>query len=100
MKKIGIIIIMVCILSGSCSKAVEQTDNRWSATADGMVQALIQNFWGDSFKDTPSRYYFNYQSQMAYMTTEHYWPQAHRPCKQTDCRQGEARTRALYTSFS
>ncbi len=78
MKRLGFILVMVGVLCCSCSKSSEeQSYSRWPAMADGMVKALIQNFWGDSFKETPGRYYFNYQSQMAYMTTEHYWPQAH-----------------------
>ena len=77
MKRISLLLMMIYALCSSCSVEKEQPSDRWSAMADGMVQALIQNFWGDSFKETPKRYYFNYQSKMAYMTTEHYWPQAH-----------------------
>ena len=42
-----------------------------------MVQALIKNFWGPSFEGHPNRYYFNYKSHLADLTTDHYWPQAH-----------------------
>lgn len=45
--------------------------------ADGMAQALITNFWGASFKETPDRYFFNKMSQQADMSTGDYWPQAH-----------------------
>src|SRR5690606_6310135 len=53
----------------------KETD--WNEIADGMVQALIKHFWGASFEGYPDRYYFNYESDLANMTTNHYWPQAH-----------------------
>lgn len=49
----------------------------WNRMADGMVQSLIEKFWGASFPGYEKRYYFNYGSNMSNMTTEHYWPQAH-----------------------
>lgn len=49
----------------------------WNKMADGMVQALIKNFWGANFKGYSDRYYFNYGSNLSNMTTNHYWPQAH-----------------------
>ena len=49
----------------------------WNKMADGMSQALITNFWGANFKGYPTRYYFNYGSNLSNMTTNHYWPQAH-----------------------
>ena len=49
----------------------------WNKMADGMVQALIKNFWGANFEGYPDRYYFNYGSNLSNMTTNHYWPQAH-----------------------
>ena len=45
--------------------------------ADGMVQALIKNFWGANFEGYADRYYFNYGSNLSDMSTHHYWPQAH-----------------------
>ena len=49
----------------------------WNKMADGMSQALITNFWGANFEEYPTRYYFNYGSNLSNMTTNHYWPQAH-----------------------
>lgn len=49
----------------------------WNAMADGMVQALIEQFWGANFEGSPDRYYFNYGSNQSNMGTDHYWPQAH-----------------------
>lgn len=49
----------------------------WNELADGMVEALIDNFWGPSFEGYSNRYYFNYKSHLADLTTGHYWPQAH-----------------------
>ncbi|MBR6559902.1 MAG: alpha-1,6-mannanase [Alistipes sp.] len=49
----------------------------WNKMADGMSQALITNFWGANFEGYPTRYYFNYGSNLSNMTTNHYWPQAH-----------------------
>ena len=49
----------------------------WRNMADGMSQALISRFWGANFEGHPTRYYFNYGSDLSDMTTNHYWPQAH-----------------------
>ena len=49
----------------------------WHEMAEGMTQALIRHFWGANFEGYPDRYYFNYESDLANMTTNHYWPQAH-----------------------
>ncbi|MBP5621502.1 MAG: hypothetical protein J6X44_05755 [Thermoguttaceae bacterium] len=48
-----------------------------SNLADGMAQALIDNFWGASFEGRSDRYFFNKMSQQADMGTGDYWPQAH-----------------------
>lgn len=48
--------------------------NKW---ADALVESLIENFWGASFKGHEKRYFFNKTSQMADMSTNDYWPQAH-----------------------
>lgn len=45
--------------------------------ADDMDRALIDNFWGASFKEHPRRYFFNKMSRQANMETNDYWPQAH-----------------------
>jgi len=56
----------------------DQKDNTdWNKMADGMSKALIKHFWGANFEGYPKRYYFNYESDLANMTTNHYWPQAH-----------------------
>ena len=49
----------------------------WNEIAEGMAQALIRHFWGANFEGYPDRYYFNYESDLSNMTTNHYWPQAH-----------------------
>ena len=49
----------------------------WNVIAEGMSQALIKHFWGANFEGYPNRYYFNYESNLSNMTTNHYWPQAH-----------------------
>ena len=55
----------------------QKSDAYWNNMAEGMSQALIDNFWGASFKEYPNRYYFNYKSHLADLGTDHYWPQAH-----------------------
>ena len=45
--------------------------------AEGMSQALVEHFWGANFYGFENRYYFNYGSNLANLTTNHYWPQAH-----------------------
>ena len=45
--------------------------------ADRLDEALIANFWGASFKETPDRYFFNKKSRQADLDTGDYWPQAH-----------------------
>src|SRR5690606_12785110 len=62
-------------LSNQTPKEIDTT--YWNEMADGMVQALIKHFWGANFEGYADRYYFNYQSDLANMTTNHYWPQAH-----------------------
>lgn len=49
----------------------------WHQTAEGMSQALLRHFWGASFDGYPTRYYFNYGSDLSDLSTNHYWPQAH-----------------------
>src|SRR5690606_16592899 len=57
-------------------KKIDKT-TYWNEMADGMVQALTKHFWGANFQGYPNRYYFNYESDLSNMTTNHYWPQAH-----------------------
>lgn len=61
---------------GSMPEAIGD-NTHWQEMAEGMAQALINHFWGASFEGYPNRYYFNYESDLANMTTNHYWPQAH-----------------------
>lgn len=68
--------LLLAFLLSTCTQT-KKNDSEWSKMADGMSQALINNFWGASFEDQPERYYFNYGSNQTNMTTEHYWPQAH-----------------------
>ena len=57
--------------------ATGDTVMNWRAVAEGMTKALIKHFWGAGFEGYPNRYYFNYESDLANMSTNHYWPQAH-----------------------
>lgn len=59
------------------SELVNKSSVYWNEMADGMVQALIKHFWGANFDGHADRYYFNYESDLSNMTTNHYWPQAH-----------------------
>ncbi|MCY4780254.1 hypothetical protein ORI89_11375 [Sphingobacterium sp. UT-1RO-CII-1] len=58
-------------------EATSDTVVNWNAVAEGMVNALVKHFWGASFEAYPNRYYFNYESDLSNMSTNHYWPQAH-----------------------
>ena len=68
---------MLWLIAASFALTSYATTPEWNKMADGMVQALIKNFWGPSFEGHPNRYYFNYKSHLADLTTDHYWPQAH-----------------------
>lgn len=74
MKKI-ITFLFVCSLS--IFSFAQKDKAYWNNLAERMTQALIDNFWGASFKDYPTRYYFNYRSHLSDLGTDHYWPQAH-----------------------
>ena len=68
------------IKSGQQSQGVPESKKNlayWKKMADGMSRALITHFWGANFQGYPDRYYFNYGSDLSYMATNHYWPQAH-----------------------
>lgn len=90
-KKVYLLLLVAC-LSFSTIQPVEATEmytpkrdkqiskkssKYWRNMADGMVESLIEKFWGASFPGHEKRYYFNYASNLSDMTTEHYWPQAH-----------------------
>ena len=67
--------VLMSVMSASAGEILTKKESaRW---ADGLVGALIQNFWGASFKETPDRYYFNKKSDQADLGTGDYWPQAH-----------------------
>ena len=74
--RILIFLSACCFLTAYADEPVltQKDASRW---ADGLVGALINDFWGASFKDTPDRYYFNKKSAQADMGTGDYWPQAH-----------------------
>ena len=70
--------ITFILLCTTATFSFAQKDNAyWGKIAEGMSQALIDNFWGAAFEGYPERYYFNYKSHLADLTNEHYWPQAH-----------------------
>jgi len=71
--------ILVCLslLPLRAAEVGRLTEREATEWADGLVQALIKNFWGASFKETPDRYFFNKMSRQADMGTGDYWPQAH-----------------------
>lgn len=70
-------ILLIACLFFSLYANAQETAHDWNKLADGMVAALIKNFWGASFKETPNRFYFNKKSHQADMATNGYWPQAH-----------------------
>lgn len=71
------IITLLAVWFISTFTFAQKDEAYWNKMADGMSQALIENFWGASFKDYPNRYYFNYKSHLSDLGTDHYWPQAH-----------------------
>ena len=83
--RIFVLLILVFFLSVVEAKNKNMcdvgTDNTsavdWEYMADGMVNALVEHFWGANFKGYEKRYYFNYGSDMSEMSTNHYWVQAH-----------------------
>ena len=70
---LSVIVFALCLSVPSFA----QDKAYWNKMADGMSKALIEHFWGASFKGYEDRYYFNYGSDLSNMTTNHYWPQAH-----------------------
>lgn len=70
----------------------------WQQVASTTSDALISNFWGASFPDNATRYYFNYESNQTNLVNIHYWPQAHAMDVVVDAfiRTGEAKYRQLY----
>lgn len=77
MKRILIILIAIYVCFGMPIQASNKQNTYWYDMAEGMSQALMRHFWGANFEGYPDRYYFNYESNLANMTTNHYWPQAH-----------------------
>lgn len=78
MKKILLFVFAVLLCIPSWVAGQNGRDREfWKQAAEGMSRALVKHFWGASFEGYPNRYYFNYKSDMADMTTAHYWPQAH-----------------------
>lgn len=67
-------LLPVCVAQDELEPLSPQEAENW---ADDMDQALIDNFWGASFKEHPDRYFFNKKSRQADMGTGDYWPQAH-----------------------
>ena len=87
------------ILCGIGTLSFAQKENaQWAKIAEGMSQALIDNFWGASFECSPNRYYFNYKSNLADLTTDHYWPQAHAMDVVVDAylRTGDKKYKSIY----
>lgn len=80
------------------SQPVQLTEQEAAAWADRLDEALITNFWGASFMETPNRYFFNKMSRQADMSTGDYWPQAHAADVLTDAflRTGDKRYSELY----
>ena len=95
-KHLFITLIFICS-AGTLSFA-QKGNAYWGEIAEGMSQALIDNFWGASFEGHPERHYFNYKSNLADLTTEHYWPQAHAMDVIVDAylRTGDKKYKSLY----
>lgn len=74
MKKMMLTLVAIAL---SCTLHAQKRADYWNTMADGMAQALIEQFWGANFEGFPDRYYFNYGSNQSNMDTDHYWPQAH-----------------------
>lgn len=70
-------VVYLCLLPVCVAQDDRLTSQEAQKWADDMAQALIDNFWGASFKEHPDRYFFNKTSQQADMGTGDYWPQAH-----------------------
>ena len=67
----------LCLLPLCAAQDEQLTAQEASNWADRMAQALIDNFWGASFKEHPDRYFFNKMSRQVDLGTNDYWPQAH-----------------------
>jgi predicted alpha-1,6-mannanase (GH76 family) len=97
MKKTITLSLLFCL---ALTAFAQETKDKayWSRMADGMVQALIKNFWGANFKGYGDRYYFNYGSNLSDMSTHHYWPQAHAMDVLVDAymRTGDSKYKELY----
>lgn len=96
MKRISLLAILFFLHITSYS--IDRDSVYWYSVAEKMSDALIEHYWGASFQGQSSRYYFNYYSDEADMTTVHYWPQAHAMDVMIDAylRSGDSRYLALY----
>jgi len=96
MKRIAAIVLLALLICPSY--AIGRGSLYWHSVAEKMSTALIDHFWGASFDGQSSRYYFNYLSDEADMTTVHYWPEAHAMDVIIDayCRSGNLRYLSLY----
>lgn len=79
-KVLKVLVVALAVLSTGALQAQKKqamTLKEASTWADGLNKALIQNFWGASFKGQEDRYFFNKMSGQEDMSTIDYWPQAH-----------------------
>lgn len=58
-------VLVLALMLGLTAQAKQAVTNDLDRIADGMVTALIDNFWGASFKDHPRRYFFNKMTHLA-----------------------------------
>lgn len=98
MKEKTIRFVLLLTLIAYSSSAQQRDGKYWYSVAEKMSDALIEHFWGASFEGQPSRFYFNYLSDQADMTTVHYWPEAHAMDVMVDAflRSGENRYLSIY----
>ena len=76
-KLIAAFAFCLCLLPVCAAQDARLSSQAAAQWADGMAQALVDNFWGASFEERPDRYFFNKASQQSDMGTGDYWPQAH-----------------------
>ena len=76
-KLIAAFAFCLCLLPVCAAQDDRLSSQEAAQWADGMAQALVDNFWGASFEERPDRYFFNKASQQSDMGTGDYWPQAH-----------------------
>ena len=73
------LLFLALLTSATACRAqdAQLTESQAAKWADRLDQALVNNFWGASFKGQSDRYFFNKMSRQADMETGDYWPQAH-----------------------